>query len=123
MARWRSRGPAEAPSWVRSAAAPPGWPGGFTAWQEAIESWFDQHPEAQAEWVALISRPVWTEGCHVARHRTPRLAVPEQLARFVPSEWAGHEDPVRAWSAACREWLAAGPGRASPSASAVTSWT
>ena len=50
----------------------------------------------------------------MARHRTPRLAVPEQLARFVPSEWARHEDPVRAWSAACREWLAAGPGRCLP---------
>jgi hypothetical protein len=34
------------------------------------------------------------------RQHTIGPSVPEALCRFVPSEWAGAEDPFRAWSVA-----------------------
>lgn len=46
------------------------------------------------------------------RDRAPG-AVPEQLCRFVRSEWSG-DDPVREWKAACLAWLAADPRRRLP---------
>jgi hypothetical protein len=51
----------------------------------------------------------------MARHRLTRgQGVPEQLARFVLSEWPGAACPheaVRQWSAACTAWLAADSNR------------
>jgi hypothetical protein len=49
------------------------------------------------------------------RDRQRNAGIPEELARFVASEWPGaclHEQ-VRAWSVACQEWLDE-PGRALP---------
>lgn len=51
----------------------------------------------------------------MARHRRPGTAgIPEQLCRFVASEWPGaacaHE-ALRMWQEACAEWLAADSGR------------
>jgi hypothetical protein len=39
------------------------------------------------------------------RRRELGPAVPEQLARFVASEWPA-DDPVQAWKEACALWLA-----------------
>lgn len=43
----------------------------------------------------------------------PGVAVPERLARFVPSEWSG-DDPLGQWKASCLAWLEANPGRRLP---------
>jgi hypothetical protein len=50
----------------------------------------------------------------VAQWRDDADAVPEQLCRFVMAEWAGEVDAPGAWGQACREWLAAHPGRGLP---------
>jgi hypothetical protein len=50
----------------------------------------------------------------VAKWRVDRgQAVPEQLARYVPSEWLG-PDPLGQWKEACYAWLEANPGRRLP---------
>jgi hypothetical protein len=52
----------------------------------------------------------------MARHRRPGPGIPEELARFVASEWPGcpHE-ALQSWKEACAAWLAADsmrlPGR------------
>ena len=45
--------------------------------------------------------------------RTDPSAVPEELARFVESEWPG-DDPIGAWRNACLEWLREVEGRRLP---------
>ena len=45
--------------------------------------------------------------------RTDPAAVPEELARFVESEWPG-ADPLGAWRTACLAWLAEVEGRQLP---------
>ena len=45
--------------------------------------------------------------------RTDPSAVPEQLARFVESEWPG-TDPLGDWRDACLEWLREAEGRQLP---------
>lgn len=47
------------------------------------------------------------------RRRTRPDPTPEHLARFVPSEWPGH-DPARQWKQACLAWLAADEDRRLP---------
>ncbi len=51
----------------------------------------------------------------MAKFRDDRDPVPERLARFVLSEWAGDmQASTAAWGAACRRWLADHPGRVLP---------
>jgi hypothetical protein len=45
--------------------------------------------------------------------RTDPSAVPEELARFVPSEWPG-VDPLTQWREACLRWLQESPGSSLP---------
>ena len=45
--------------------------------------------------------------------RTDPGAVPEELARYVESEWPG-TDPIGAWRNACLEWLREVEGRRLP---------
>jgi hypothetical protein len=47
------------------------------------------------------------------QRRVLREPAPEQLARFVPSEWPG-EDPLVEWRNACLVWLREAPGRRLP---------
>lgn len=49
----------------------------------------------------------------MARWRSDADPVPEELARFVPSEWP-MPDPAWEWGQACKAWLAANPGRGLP---------
>jgi hypothetical protein len=51
----------------------------------------------------------------VARWADDREAIPERLCRFVPGEWPGDlTAATAAWGQACRDWLAANPGRVLP---------
>ena len=45
--------------------------------------------------------------------RTDPSAIPEQLARYVPSEWTG-ADPLSEWRSACLDWLREDDGRQLP---------
>jgi hypothetical protein len=49
----------------------------------------------------------------MAKWRRDRAAVPEQLARYVESEWSS-TDPLGAWRNACLQWLREDPGRQLP---------